>query len=514
MKTIELFKTLRHHRSLAEQRMVDLDKNKAAKWFMRIGTFFVVIYMMFFSITLALAANDMRTMSAIEFICSIIPIIILIDFNTRFMVQQTPSQVVKPYVLLPIPKYTCIDLFITGQMLNWSNLFWYILIIPYCIMSVVFSYGIWVCIALLIFFWLLELCISQFYLIVRTLINDTLIWWIMPITLLLIALVPGADFSKLSYITSNFNVFFDFNNLLQFYSSLGSGIENGKLWPYLLIITILVVLVLINRKIQYNHVMVELARVEKVSKIESKGNIKFLDRLGELGLFLGLEIKTNLRNKNPRKSLIMGISIIVMFSIIIIFTNVYDSSYMGNFWCLYDYTIFGAMTLIKIMCYEGNFIDGIMVKRESILQILRAKYWFNCIILIIPFLLMIPTVISGKWSFLMIFSYAVFTAGFQFFLLFQLAVTNRTVQPLNTKFISKSGMENSKWQFIIQMICLFIPVVFVSILQAIFGNNVAYIIMLFIGLVFIVTHKYWLRNIYKRFMKRRYQNMEGFRSSR
>lgn len=514
MKRLELFKTLRLHRSLAEKRMIDLDKNKVAKWFMRIGTCFMFVYIIMFSIILAMGANETRTMSAIEFICAAVPVIFVVDFLTRFMVQQTPSQMIKPYVLLPIPKYTCVDFFIAGQMLNWSNLFWFILLIPFCVMSVVFSYGLWTCIGILFFFWLLELCISQFYLIVRTLVNDTLWWWIMPLAIFIFALIPGADFTKIAYLTTNFTEFFDVEDFFRFYSRLGTGIEDGNPWPFLLIAFILFGLIFFNRKIQYSHVITEVARVEKIAKIESKSNIKILNKLGELGLYLGLEIKMSLRNKNPRKSFIMGIAVIVLLSFIIIFTSVYDASYMANFWCIYNYAIFGSITLIKIMCYEGNYIDGLMVRHENIYQILRAKYWFNTAILIIPFLLMMPMVISGKWSFFMILSYGVFTAGFQYFLLFQLAVSNRNALPLNTKFISKSGMENSKWQIIVEMFCMFIPVVFVSVLQAFLGDTTAYSVMFAIGVLFILTHSLWLRNIYNRYMKCRYKNMEGFRATR
>ena len=114
----------------------------------------------------------------------------------------------------------------------------------------------------------------------------------------------------------------------------------------------------------------------------------------------------------------------------------------------------------------------------------------------------------------MILSYGVFTAGFQYFLLFQLAVSNRNALPLNTKFISKSGMENSKWQIIVEMFCMFIPVVFVAVLQAFFGDTTAYSVMFAIGVFFILTHSLWLRNIYNRYMKCRYKNMEGFRATR
>ena len=38
--------------------------------------------------------------------------------------------------------------------------------------------------------------------------------------------------------------------------------------------------------------------------------------------------------------------------------------------------------------------------------------------------------------------------------------------------------------------------------------------MMLIGLTLTITHTIWIKNIYNRFMKRRYDNMEGFRDSR
>lgn len=509
-----LFKALRHHRKLAEKRMIDLEKNKVAKYIMYFMTGLVVVYLLMFAVSFAMAANSIRTMSSVEFLCCLIPFIVLLDFCIRFMAQQTPSQIIKPYVLLPVPKYTCIDFFLGGQMINWSNLTWFIMIIPYCLMSVLFSYGFWACIGLLLFFWLLELCISQFYLIVRTLITDTLLWWILPIGVAILGILPGVKWAELFAGNFKFLKIFDFEDMFRFYGQAGTGIETGQVWPYLMMLALLIALICINRPLQYSHVMKEVARVEKATVIKNPSNMKFLDRLGEIGLFLGLEFKTAFRNKNPRKQTITGIVLIVMLSLITIFTDAYDSPYMRNFWCIYDFALFGIFGLVKVMANEGNYIDGLMVRKENILQILKAKYYFQCLILILPFTLCMAPVISGKWSIFMVLACGIFTAGFQFFLLFQLAVINRSSQPLNTKFISKNGMENNKWQFIIEMICMFVPVALLTLLQATLGVTWAYVTMIVIGIGFIATHNIWLRNIYNRFMRKRYENMEGFRATR
>ena len=61
---------------------------------------------------------------------------------------------------------------------------------------------------------------------------------------------------------------------------------------------------------------------------------------------------------------------------------------------------------------------------------------------------------------------------------------------------------------------LFLPMMINKALSALFERDTAWIIMMIIGLLLIATHNIWIKNIYNRFMKRRYENMEGFRDSR
>ena len=53
-----------------------------------------------------------------------------------------------------------------------------------------------------------------------------------------------------------------------------------------------------------------------------------------------------------------------------------------------------------------------------------------------------------------------------------------------------------------------------TLLNAFLGETITYIILLVVGLGFTLTSPLWIKNVYHRFMKRRYENMEGFRDSR
>ncbi|MFS6554934.1 DUF5687 family protein, partial [Parabacteroides distasonis] len=103
--------------------------------------------------------------------------------------------------------------------------------------------------------------------------------------------------------------------------------------------------------------------------------------------------------------------VITMLSLIIAYTDAYSGTFAINMWCIYCFVFFGATTLIKIMGVEGNYIDFLMVHRENIYTLLRAKYYFYSATLILPLLLLMPAIIAGKFPLLMILAYMFLTIG-------------------------------------------------------------------------------------------------------
>ena len=78
---------------------------------------------------------------------------------------------------------------------------------------------------------------------------------------------------------------------------------------------------------------------------------------------------------------------------------------------------------------------------------------------------MLPAVISGKWSLLMLVSYMIFTMGFQFFIAFQTAVYNKITVPLNTEMRDKAGLKTNYIQIVLVAIVFIVPNILVNILQ-------------------------------------------------
>ncbi|WP_417466711.1 DUF5687 family protein [Leyella stercorea] len=500
----ELIRLLLRHRRLADDRSLSAKENKFAKFFILFSILIIiVIYLMGLAVGLSLIVNSDITATATENLCIGIPFLLLIDFNMRFTMQQTPAHIIKPYILLPLPRYTCIDAFIYSSLISKGNFVWFAFFLPYALMSIVFSYGLATATLTMLLCLVLILVNSQWYSIARTLINRSVIWWILPIIIYGIEAMP-------LYIGSNAG----WNQFCSLYSTVGTMLDKHNVLPIFIAIVVLVGITAFNRRLQYVSIERELMRTEVKKSVKKVNKFAFFEKYGEIGLFMQLEIKLLLRNATPKKALKSGFFTMAMICAFIVLSDVYDSSGMTNFWGLYAFMIFGTMNLLGLMSYEGNYIDCMLTHRENILSLLKAKYVFYSLLLIAPFLLMLPAVISGKWSLLMLVSYLIFTMGFQYFIAFQTAVYNKITVPLNTKMTDKAGLKTNYIQLVLVAIVFIVPNILVNILQSLFSENIAYLTMLLIGLGFIATHRLWLRNVYNRLMKRKYANLEGFISSR
>ena len=499
MNRFQLFKELRRHIKLSEKRSPVYEQNKTAKAIIYLMGGFMVVYLLFISVMFAMIANSSRTFTACEFLFGLLPFLLTADFLLRFLGQQTPAQLIKPYLLLPIPKYACVESFIMSSMVTPNNLIWLFITVPYAIMSILFSSGFWAALVFIIGFQLIIIINSQNYMLWRTLITKKSFWWIGPI------IIYGAMF--LIWIIKDFDAMFDS------FAAIGEGVASWNILYYLGIFAILALFFFINREVQYHITFTETTE-SKNTQMKTVTEFRLFERFGEMGEYLKLEVKSIMRNKNMRNSFLYSTIFTIILSLIISYTDMYDGSFNSKFFMVYVFIINGAMLLVRIMGAEGNYIDGLMIHKENILQLLHAKYYFYCALLLLPLLIMIPTVFMGKYTLLMLIAMMAFTAGPVFFMLMQMAVWNKQTVPLNSKLVSKGNVETNWFAFGVEMAAMFAPVAIIFILQMFMSETATYATMLVIGLLFIATHNIWLRNIYQRFMVRRYENMESFRATR
>ena len=494
MTLTKLFFLLRKQNRLALRRSPAFEQSVVARVMMAFGAGFMIIYLVFIGTMMGLPASEGREFGLLM---ALMPLWLVIDFALRFMAQQTPAVVVKPYMLQPVSYRSIMNVYLINSLLTGFSFVWQALFLPYAFVIYCGGASLFVVLSSVVCGQLLIMANSQFYLLVRTLMGRSMLWLILPAVV---------------YVSFWLPLFIDedlFENQMDFICKV-----SVSWWYPMFAIGMLVLLFLVNRMVQMRYVLDEMKRQEKrEAALKNVTQFSFLNIFGLSGEYMKLELKSMMRNKAIRSRVITSITLISVLSLIIAFTEIYDSKIMLNFWCFYCFSLYGLTTLVKIMCPEGNYIDLLMTHKENILMLLRAKYYIHVAILFIPLVLMLPAVIAGKFPLLMILAYMLMSSGPTYFMMFQLAVYNKQTLPLNEKLTGKNNTENGI-QLIIEMGAMLLPIALVSLFILLFNETLAYIIIGVMGLMFTLTHPLWLRHIYNRMMLRKYELMEGFHASR
>ena len=496
---MNLYKIIKQNQKLAEKRNPAFDTNRFAKFLM----YFMIVYwaaiFLFLGVSLPFMLEGLvPNMEPYHIMNQGFIYVMLADFLMRFMAQPSVSQEIKPYLLMPIKRKKLISLLLLKSGLDSYNFMWFFVYVPFAFLTVIRFYGFGGMFLYLLGIWLIFVFNNYWYLLCKLLLGEKTLWLLLPT--LVFGALGAAEF------------LLDGLPISRFTMDLGEGFIEGNPLSFLFILACIGVLFFINLKLQQRMIYNEISKKED-TKIKHVSEYKFLDKYGEVGEYLRLEIKLITRNKTVKTQFRMGLIVMLAFSVLLAFTDVYDGTYMTSFICLYNYAVLPIMTLGQVMCFEGNYIDGLMSRKESIFNLLRAKYYLTTLIILVPFLIMMFPIAKGKITLLMAIAYLIFVVGFVFFMLLQLAVYNTRTLPLNANLMKSN--KSSNWiQGLITGGAFMLPLLIDKLLSALLPEEVAHIILILIGFGFIATHNLWIKNIYKRFMKRRYKNMEEFRASR
>ena len=354
---MNLFLELRRHARLADKRHPMYDKSRFARFWIYLGAVFWAGYLIFIGTTLAFGLEDAPT-EPYHILNSGLAFILALDFLLRFPLQRTPTQEVKPYLLLPVRRGRLIDFLLVRSGLSGINFIWLFLFLPFALLTVTKFYGLWGVLAYCVGIWLLMMLNNYWYLLCRTLLGER-IWWV---------LLPVGVYAALGlgmFLPEDSPVF-------DWFRDLGEGFITGNAPAFLGVLAAIALLWWVDSRVIRRLIYNELNKTEDTTvQVKTLSEYKFLDRYGMTGEYMRLELKLMLRNKMCRKSLISIVVAILLFSALISFTDVYQ---LSDFWVMYNYVIVSLLAFSTLMGYEGNYMDGLMTRRESLFALLRAKY--------------------------------------------------------------------------------------------------------------------------------------------
>ena len=493
MIAIDLYR----HRKLADQRQPAADQNRFAKYLAYFGVAFWIAYLIFIGVMLPSMLDGLApNMEPYHTLNKGLSIIFLADFLFRFAIQKTPVQEVKPYLLFPVRKSKILNAYLLLSATNGYNLVWLCLFVPFAFLTVARFYGLPGVAGYCIGIWMLTLLNNYWYLLCRTLINEKGIFVLLPaavyVSLLLLQIAEGKNF------VSTFTM------------DLGEAYIEWNAVAFIGTIAGVLLMAFLVRNVQGHYIYKELSRTQD-TKVKRISDYRFLERYGEVGEYLRLELKLIARNKQCRASFRTGCLLIIMLSACVS-ADIYTSDTGKSFALAYCYAILGIQ-LVNIMSYEGNYLDGLMSRKESVYTLLRAKYYFYATMAFLPFILLLPAVIIGKITLLASFAYLFLAIGPIYWLFFQLAAYNKKTASLNEKITGKNR-GGTFWQMMLSFAGFMMPMLLNSLLTPLIGAETTQWAFIASGIAFVLASPWWIRNVYRRFMKRRYANMEGFRNSR
>ncbi|MFV0538869.1 MAG: DUF5687 family protein [Dysgonomonas sp.] len=422
----------------------------------------------------------------------------LFDYIIKYIFKQNQSMQIASYLCLPIKRNRLFNFLLIKEFANVWNLYLLILIIPFSLKAIVPFYGFGIAALYIIFIYSLSIGNSLLVSLSNNLLNKNGWYFFLPIAGIAAIVALGyfsiVDWSKCTV-------------------EIGEWLLEGNPLIWLAQALILLALWVANQKTMLGEIYRGMEG-EKVEKIISFTRISFLDRFGEIGEFINLELKMLVRTRRLRSQVIVGLIFIVYY-----FFMVYgvEEAFARNPFSLVFFTIFviGSIGLTMsqfLYTAQSAFFDGLMTRNHSLLNMIKGKYiLYSAYGLFVACLMMIP-VYHGKVSFLFIVSTFFYTIGFLFFLMFQGAIYNKNYIDLFDRgtFNWKGTSGNT---IIINMLAMFIPMTIVLTINAIFSQTAGCYFMLTVGLAFTLTSNYWIKWTYGNFLKRRYKNMEGFRSN-
>lgn len=427
---------------------------------------------------------------------SILIYVLLFDFLVKYIMKRSQTMQIAPYLTLPVKRKTLFNFLLVKEFVSFWNVYLFIILLPFIFWAIPIYYGYSGAFLYSLFVYLLcvgsSLCVN----IANHFLDRSGWFLLLPVVIIAaivgITLIPGVE-------------------VLNAIVEIGRAILSKHIIIWAVSLLLFAGLWKLNMMMM-NADVYRTLQGKKISDSEASFNLPFLDRLGEYGVFINLEIKMILRSKRFKSQLYMGFFFIVYYFFIMGQISHQENYFSKLFFAMFVIGWLGIIMGQFIFTSESSFFDGLMTRRLSLLQMLKSKYVFYVAYSILMLFILSAMIFTGRIDFLFLISVFFYTNGFVFFMMFQNAVFNKSFldHSESGKFNWKS-VSGSTW--ILSMLGMFVPVVLVILVKVLFGETVACYYMLVVGILFTATSNYWLKWIYHRFLKRKYMNMEGFRSN-
>ncbi|MDY0929664.1 DUF5687 family protein [Chryseobacterium sp. CFBP8996] len=464
--------------------------NLAMKIFRIIGICFFILWLAMMSFIAYFYVQEEMKQDSLKVISRFMIIGWLIDLVFKYMLQQIPTQNIKPFLTLNIPKkvvvnYTLIKTFLTP--LSWFNS---IFIITFCGILAFNGYGF-----LGIFTWFIGVS-SLFYLnnFINLLFNDK-----ENIAIGVGVLIAG--FAALNYYeivpVLSYSEKFFYNLYERPYFALIPVILFFSLW-----------------KITFNYIRKSFyldEGLEAKKEIGKTENIAFLNKYGAIGTFINNDIKMLKRNK-VTKGVLIGSFMFIFYGLLMFSNDIYRTPTMMMFMGLFVTGGFQFTFGQRVPAFDSAYYPLMMTLNVPYKEYLKGKWWLMNIVTAISIVIALFYAYFGWNVYFAFFAAGLYNIGVNSQFTLWSGAYNKNLIDLNSKE-KRFGQKNTITfkAFILMIPKMLLPMAVYGLMNYFFGISVAVISVGILGLLGFIFREKIFDIIIKIYKTEKYSTLEAFK---
>jgi len=470
--------------------------NKSLALQIILGIFYLLIFVEIAALGILLPyliQDSFPAKDPVVLFCSYIIYYFLIGLLMRFQIQELPSLSIQPYLALNIKRSSMLKFLNVRSLFHVINFLPFFVFIPFTLVILVPAYGSWnaLCFLIAMFSLVLNNHFLNMYIKRKSVSNSG---WFLGIVLLL-AVFKALDYYKLvSFERSSSTIFI---YLLRH--------------PWLCILPVVLAAItffLLHNRYLRNHLYLEELVREK--KIKAGQRFIFLDRFGDIGDMIALDLKLIIRNKRPR-------TLIILSAVILFYGLIFYPQYLRthNYSMVFLFAILITGLFISnygqcLFAWQSSHFDGMMSYNFNVKQYIRAK--FSLLITVCTLQFLIASLYGFmNWLILPIQLAAfLYCTGVNSFIVIYTATYNyRYINLGKSASMNFQGVGAMQW--LQSLFISFGPVLVFFLLNKYAGFWSAIICLSSLGLVGLAFNETIINWLVKQFMIRKYKILEGFR---
>ncbi len=416
------------------------------------------------------------------------------DVFMRFYLQDVPILSISPYLHLPIKKRKMIHFMLSKSLLSLFNYLPLFVFIPFGLKVILPALGAGYAII-----WLLGmygLILTNNFLAIylkRQLVGNfkvVISFIALIITSAIVDLMGWVDFSELSSLLFT-----------------GLGYSSG----YLLVVGGLLLTAYLSNYLllKKNSYLDEIDYGKKKDGFKAI-NTSFLQRYGNIGSLIAMELKLIFRNKRPKSIFFM--SIVLLLYGFLFYPNDF---YMEGFGMLTFVGVFMTGIFLSnygqlLLSWNSNFFDKIITSRVNMHEYFESKFWLFFVTSTAAFILTVPYLYFG-WKVLAINAACyLFNIGVNAFVIFYFSMRNpKRIDLSKSASFNYEGVTAT--QFILILPILLFPVLLVLPFQYVEVPYLGISLLAVMGIVGLFLKNTWFKLIEKRYRTKKHELATGFR---